>query len=103
MEAIVAMLILVIIVENEYVRTYEDFGKRTYTWQEIMLKLSANSVTGLVIKLIFFYFLLHSWHNFFAEILTFSDRLFYKVRYPVSGLIEISHLVNACIESKQML
>lgn len=60
---------------------FSKFGLPDHKMTPAML---CNAVFGLMLPGIFglllgFFLLLHAWHNAFAEILRFGDRLFYKV------------------------
>jgi sterol O-acyltransferase len=52
------------------------------------MSLLCNAIFSLMLPGVFglilgFFLLLHAWHNAFAEMLRFGDRLFYKVRFDL--------------------
>ncbi|KAJ8977197.1 hypothetical protein NQ317_009431, partial [Molorchus minor] len=58
--------------------TYQDFGKRKFSIEEIILSFFENTLVGILLFLSTFYLILHAVQNMFAEILRFGDRLFYS-------------------------
>lgn len=80
LEFIGCALIMNYIQEIYFDSAFKDLGIKKFTYSEIMLIILKNILPSMLYYLSFFYGVMHAWHNFFAEILMFSDREFYKVR-----------------------
>lgn len=62
-----------------YFQPLSDFGVRKYGLAEISNLILGNHVCSMILCWCFFYFVLHSWQNTFAELLRFAERKFYQV------------------------
>lgn len=79
LEILGAIFLVTLICERSFFNDFKEFGLREYPLKEIIMLLLYNPANGFFIILTTFYIVLHSWSNAFAEVLGFSDRLFYKV------------------------
>ncbi|XP_074026293.1 sterol O-acyltransferase 1-like [Leptinotarsa decemlineata] len=61
-----------------FIPAYEDFGRRRFTWDELIVSFLEHALPGLLIYVSDFYLILHSMQNIFAELLRFGDRLFHR-------------------------
>lgn len=66
------------IIDKTYLTEFKDYGLKTFTVGEIILKILNNAFYGMLTMLLMCYLMLHAWLNAFAEMLHFSDKLFYK-------------------------
>lgn len=67
------------IAEIYFVDVFEDYGKRRFTYGDIVLLTLKHILPGMIFCYSLFCCVLHTWQNIFAELLMFSDRQFYKV------------------------
>ncbi|KZC13830.1 Sterol O-acyltransferase 1 [Dufourea novaeangliae] len=58
--------------------TFEDFGTQPIEVGMLALNITTSITPGILLFVSGFYLLLHSWMNACAEILRFSDKMFYK-------------------------
>ncbi|CAH0554706.1 unnamed protein product [Brassicogethes aeneus] len=77
-ESICVVLNMCYVIERLIRPTFNTFGERTFTVKEMILCICNMSFAGMLLKLLMFYFILHSWSNLFAEITRFGDRKFYS-------------------------
>lgn len=78
LEVIGVIFYLSFLFERFLVSTFEDYGLKSYRWQDIVTTVFGNAAAGMLIMLTTHYAVLHAWMNGFAEMLRFSDRMFYK-------------------------
>ncbi|KAF5306330.1 hypothetical protein FQA39_LY09028 [Lamprigera yunnana] len=78
MEFICSVLSISLVFERTFLLDLHLYGLKPYETKEIFMIMLNNSLYGLTILFLMNYTLLHVWLNAFAEILKFSDRLFYK-------------------------
>ncbi|GBN24292.1 Sterol O-acyltransferase 1 [Araneus ventricosus] len=60
------------------VDVFRTTGITPFTLKELSLMYAGSMVIGALSMFVIFYAILHSWLNFFAEILRFADREFYQ-------------------------
>ncbi|KAK5641512.1 hypothetical protein RI129_010059 [Pyrocoelia pectoralis] len=78
MEFIAAIVFCSFIYEKTYISQLKDYGLRPYRLADIIMIVFNNALYAMLTSLILSYLLLHLWSNAFAEMLQFSDRLFYE-------------------------
>ncbi|KAF5293675.1 hypothetical protein FQA39_LY03160 [Lamprigera yunnana] len=78
LEMLLGMLLLSYIFERGFLPSLRDFGVKPYTTLDIVFVVTQNFPYALLLVFTIFYIGLHVWLNAFAEMLHFSDRLFYK-------------------------
>lgn len=73
-------------IHERYIRmNFENFGKEEIHKRDLVAKIFGMMMPGLLIFLSGFYCILHAWLNFTSELLTFSDRMFYKDWWAASN------------------
>ncbi|KAB0793382.1 hypothetical protein PPYR_13002 [Photinus pyralis] len=77
-ELIAAIVLCSFVYQTTYISQLEDFGLRPYRLADIGMIVLRNAPYAMLTSLLLFYLLLHLWSNAFAEMLHFSDRLFYQ-------------------------
>lgn len=78
LEAVAITFLLSFIFELQIKPYFRDFGKMDLPAGSFVGRMFAMLVPSTIILLAGFYFLLHAWLNFTAELLRFGDRLYYR-------------------------
>ncbi|XP_031352690.1 sterol O-acyltransferase 2-like isoform X2 [Photinus pyralis] len=76
-----------VLVENTYVYYLQNYGKRSYSFLEIITCIVECAFSGHV-SLIMIFYSFHSYFNATAELTRFSDRLFYLDWWTAENLDE---------------
>ncbi|XP_062990254.1 sterol O-acyltransferase 1 [Elgaria multicarinata webbii] len=58
--------------------TYRNYSREHFNIRGLVLCIFNSILPGVLILLLIFFSFLHCWHNAFAEMLRFADRMFYK-------------------------
>lgn len=78
LEVVGVMFFMANIHERYIEPNFQNFGKEQITPGDLVVKLFSMILPGFLIFLSGFYCVLHAWLNFTAEVLRFSDRMYYK-------------------------
>ncbi|KAK9892852.1 hypothetical protein WA026_022535 [Henosepilachna vigintioctopunctata] len=78
LEIIAVILFYSFSINKYFIPAYHEYGIRKFTYTEMLLKTIDTSIAATLLFLSTFYLVLHLMQNFFAEILKFGDRMFYK-------------------------
>lgn len=77
--------------------SFEEVGKTSLKWEELVLSILGNSGPGIIIYVIGFYLVLHVIQNLFAELLRFGDRLFYEDWWTSTGFLNFFRSWNIVV------
>uniref|UniRef100_A0A1Y1MTP9 O-acyltransferase n=1 Tax=Photinus pyralis TaxID=7054 RepID=A0A1Y1MTP9_PHOPY len=77
-ELVAIILLYSIIFERGYIHDLKNFGLTTYRWTDIVTIILENCLYSIFAFVMTFYLVLHVSQNICAEILQFSDKLFYE-------------------------
>ncbi|XP_061391789.1 sterol O-acyltransferase 1-like [Musca vetustissima] len=77
-ECVAYVLLFAFLYENHLRPFMENFGKMELSAALLIRTYFNIQLTAMLFLLSGFYFLLHSWPNFTAELLRFGDRMFYR-------------------------
>ncbi|KAK4873608.1 hypothetical protein RN001_012968 [Aquatica leii] len=78
LEFVAIIFLLSITFERVFIAELQYYGLKHMSVVDILFIITNNALYGLVFMLALHYLVLHLWLNAFAEMLSFSDRLFYK-------------------------
>ncbi|KAL3268271.1 hypothetical protein HHI36_007395 [Cryptolaemus montrouzieri] len=78
LEILAVLIFYSFVMERFLIPQYKDFGIEKFTYAQVFLMFLETSFPGVLYLLSTFYLVLHLVQNFFAEILQFGDRMFYK-------------------------
>lgn len=87
LEIIISVFIYSVTLENTYVYYLKDYGTTNYTLLDIVTIMVECSFFGFIL-LILFFFSCHSYFNSTAELMKFSDRLFYQDWWTAESIEE---------------
>jgi len=86
-----------LVFDKFFVSAFKDYGIKPFTWRDLLIKILENvAVLGLAYKAIM-HALIHSWQNAFAEMLRFSDRMFYKDWWTSSTYVRYYQTWNGIV------
>ncbi|KAJ8669968.1 hypothetical protein QAD02_001227 [Eretmocerus hayati] len=77
-ESVISLLYLSFIFERFILMRYKKIDDQSFKMKAFILAVFNTMLPSLLVYLVGFYMVFHSWHNFTAELLRFSDRMFYK-------------------------
>ncbi|XP_040196567.1 sterol O-acyltransferase 2-like [Rana temporaria] len=77
-EILGCLLFLYYIVDNLCIPVFTNMSKQPFSVKTLVLSIFHATLPGTLVLLIAFFGFLHCWHNAFAEMLCFADRMFYK-------------------------
>ncbi|CAK9814349.1 Sterol O-acyltransferase 1 [Anthophora plagiata] len=77
-EVLTIIVFVALLYERMLFPNFRDFGKQPIELDILILNILSSMLPGILLFLCGFYLLLHSWMNAFAELLQFSDKMFYK-------------------------
>jgi len=80
MEVVVVIFYISFIFERLLKPEFQDFGKRKVEPKALIVSIFNCMMPATLAMLCCFFCLLHSWHNAFAEMMCFADRMFYKAK-----------------------
>lgn len=80
MEVVGVIFYISFIFERLLKPEFQDFGKRKVEPKALIVSIFNCMMPATLAMLCCFFCLLHSWHNAFAEMMCFADRMFYKAR-----------------------
>ncbi|XP_077340009.1 sterol O-acyltransferase 2-like isoform X2 [Lithobates pipiens] len=72
------VLFLYYIMDTLCIPLFTNMSKQPFSVKTLVLSIFHTTLPGTLVLLVSFFALLHCWHNAFAEMLRFADRMFYK-------------------------
>ncbi|KAE8748717.1 hypothetical protein FOCC_FOCC004520 [Frankliniella occidentalis] len=77
LEVVGCLFYISFLVQRYHLPVFRDFGLRPLTPLEGASAVLSTVLPSGMVMLCYFYLLLHAWHNAWAEMLRFGDRMFY--------------------------
>ncbi|KOC62330.1 Sterol O-acyltransferase 1, partial [Habropoda laboriosa] len=77
-EVLTIIVFVALLYERLLYPNFRDYGKQPIELGILILNILSSMLPGILLFLCGFYLLLHCWMNAFAELLRFSDKMFYK-------------------------
>ncbi|KAJ8672566.1 hypothetical protein QAD02_003825 [Eretmocerus hayati] len=78
LEIVMCVMYTAFLFERFVFMRFEELRDQMFQPKALILGICDTLLPSILIFLVTFHLLFHSWHNFFAELLRFADRLFYK-------------------------
>ncbi|KAK5641511.1 hypothetical protein RI129_010058 [Pyrocoelia pectoralis] len=78
LEMVAVIMLYSMIFQRSYLDGFKNYGLKPYRWTDVVTIILNNSFYSIFLFTLTFYLILHVWQNIWAEMLQFSDKLFYE-------------------------